>query len=46
MEFIQGGRVDDLQYLVDHNIDRNKVALELARIFGQVRLLTHRRSAY
>jgi len=36
MEFIQGGRVDDLQYLADHNIDRNKVALELARIFSQM----------
>ncbi|TCD71221.1 hypothetical protein EIP91_011699 [Steccherinum ochraceum] len=36
MEYIQGGRVDDLQYLADHNIDRNKVALELARIFSQM----------
>ena len=36
MEFIQGGRVDDLQYLADHDIDRNKVALELARIFAQM----------
>ncbi|KAH9839449.1 ABC1-domain-containing protein [Rhodofomes roseus] len=36
MEFIKGGRVDDLKYLADHNIDRNKVALELARIFGQM----------
>ncbi|KAH9935550.1 ABC1 family-domain-containing protein [Fomitopsis serialis] len=36
MEFIEGGRVDDLKYLADHNIDRNKVALELARIFGQM----------
>ena len=33
MEFIEGGRVDDLKYLADHNIDRNKVALELQRIF-------------
>ena len=36
MEYIQGGRVDDLVYLSDHNIDRNKVALELARIFCQM----------
>ena len=36
MEFIKGGRVDDLKYLSDHNIDRNKVAIELARIFGQM----------
>ncbi len=36
MEYIQGGRVDDLLYLSDHNIDRNKVALELARIFCQM----------
>ncbi|KAI0785656.1 ABC1 family-domain-containing protein [Abortiporus biennis] len=36
MEYIQGGRVDDLQYLADEDIDRNKVALELARIFSQM----------
>ena len=36
MEYIQGGRVDDLAYLADHNIDRNKVALELSRIFNQM----------
>ncbi|EIM82704.1 ABC1-domain-containing protein [Stereum hirsutum FP-91666 SS1] len=36
MEFIQGGRVDDLEYLADHNIDRNKVSLELSRIFSQM----------
>ncbi|CCM01156.1 uncharacterized protein FIBRA_03204 [Fibroporia radiculosa] len=36
MEYIQGGRVDDLEYLAQHDIDRNKVALELARIFGQM----------
>jgi aarF domain-containing kinase len=33
MEFIEGGRVDDLEYLAANNIDRNKVALELQRIF-------------
>ncbi|KAI0699217.1 ABC1-domain-containing protein [Cytidiella melzeri] len=36
MEFIRGGRPDDLQYLADHNIDRNAVSLELARIFSQM----------
>ncbi|KAL0955945.1 hypothetical protein HGRIS_002129 [Hohenbuehelia grisea] len=36
MEFIQGGRVDDLAYLADQGIDRNKVALELSRIFNQM----------
>ncbi|KAH9858602.1 ABC1-domain-containing protein [Lenzites betulinus] len=36
MEYIQGGRVDDLVYLADHNIDRNKVSLELSRIFCQM----------
>lgn len=28
--------MDDLQYLADHDIDRNKVSLELARIFAQM----------
>ncbi len=36
MEYIQGARVDDLQYLADASIDRNKVALELSRIFNQM----------
>ncbi|KNZ77750.1 ABC1 family protein C15C4.02 [Termitomyces sp. J132] len=36
MEYIQGGRVDDLEYLADAHIDRNKVALELSRIFNQM----------
>jgi aarF domain-containing kinase len=36
MEYIEGGRVDDLKYLADHNIDRNKVALELARVFARM----------
>lgn len=36
MEYIQGGRVDDLKYLADAHIDRNKVALELSRIFNQM----------
>lgn len=33
MEFIEGGRADDLEYLAEHNIDRNSVALEVQRIF-------------
>ena len=33
MEFINGGRIDDLEYLAEHNIDRNTVALEVQRIF-------------
>ncbi len=36
MEFIKGGRVDDLEYLAQNHIDRNKVALELSRIFSQM----------
>ncbi|KAF8135469.1 ABC1 family-domain-containing protein [Boletus edulis] len=36
MEFIQGARVDDLGYLAEHGIDRNKVALELTRVFSQM----------
>ncbi|GAA96334.1 hypothetical protein E5Q_03000 [Mixia osmundae IAM 14324] len=36
MEYIQGGRVDDLKYLHDHNIDRNRVSQELSRIFSQM----------
>lgn len=36
MEFIRGGRVDDLEYLAKHNIDRNRVSLELARIFARM----------
>lgn len=34
MEYIQGGRVDDLEYLEAHSIDRNKVAVELSSIFS------------
>ena len=36
MEYIQGGRVDDLEYLDAHNIDRNKVALELSAMFSRM----------
>jgi len=36
MEFIEGGRVDDLKYLSENNIDRNKVSVELSRIFSEM----------
>ena len=36
MEYIQGARVDDLEYLAEANIDRNKVAIELSRIFNRM----------
>lgn len=36
MEYIKGARPDDLDYLADHNIDRNKVSQELSRIFSQM----------
>ncbi|KIJ61310.1 hypothetical protein HYDPIDRAFT_137889 [Hydnomerulius pinastri MD-312] len=36
MEYIQGARVDDLGYLAREGIDRNKVALELARVFSRM----------
>ncbi|TFK75415.1 ABC1-domain-containing protein [Pluteus cervinus] len=36
MEYIQGGRVDDLAYLAEANIDRNTVAIEISRIFNQM----------
>ncbi|THV05018.1 atypical/ABC1/ABC1-B protein kinase [Dendrothele bispora CBS 962.96] len=36
MEFIEGARPDNLEYLAEHNIDRNRISLELAEIFGQM----------
>jgi aarF domain-containing kinase len=36
MEYIDGRRPDDLQYLAKHNIDRNRVSQELSRIFAQM----------
>ena len=36
MEYIRGGRVDDLEYLNAHAIDRNKVAIELSSIFSRM----------
>lgn len=36
MEYIKGGRVDDLEFLAKQEIDRNKVAIELSRIFNRM----------
>ncbi|UZJ51538.1 hypothetical protein CBS101457_000858 [Exobasidium rhododendri] len=36
MEYIDGRRPDDLEYLAKHNIDRNRVSQELSRIFAQM----------
>ncbi|KDN52895.1 ABC1-domain-containing protein [Tilletiaria anomala UBC 951] len=36
MEFIDGRRPDDLQYLAEHKIDRNRVSQELSRCFNQM----------
>lgn len=36
MEFIDGRRPDDLRYLAQHNIDRNRVSQELSRVFSQM----------
>jgi aarF domain-containing kinase len=36
MEYIQGARVDNLEYLQQHGIDRNQVSQELSRIFSQM----------
>ncbi|TKY88530.1 hypothetical protein EX895_002518 [Sporisorium graminicola] len=36
MEFIDGRRPDDLRYLSEHNIDRNRVSQELSRVFSQM----------
>lgn len=36
MEYIDGGRVDDLGYLKRNHIDRNQVSQELSRIFSQM----------
>ncbi|KAM0752712.1 ABC1-domain-containing protein [Meredithblackwellia eburnea MCA 4105] len=40
MEFIEGARVDNLQYLAEHGIDRNRVAQELSRIFSRMIYVT------
>ncbi|CAE6525179.1 unnamed protein product [Rhizoctonia solani] len=36
MEYVKGGRVDDLEYLAKHNIDRNMVSQELSRAFSEM----------
>ncbi|KAE8245300.1 hypothetical protein A4X13_0g5993 [Tilletia indica] len=36
IEFIHGRRPDDLDFLAQHNIDRNRVSQELSRIFAQM----------
>lgn len=36
MEFIEGGRVDDLEFLQKHGIDRNQVSCEISRIFSKM----------
>lgn len=36
MEYIDGRRPDDLQYLAEHHIDRNRVSQELSRVFAQM----------
>ncbi|WFD19835.1 hypothetical protein MCAP1_002075 [Malassezia caprae] len=36
MEFIEGSRPDNLAYLAEHKIDRNRVSQELSRIFSQM----------
>ena len=36
MEFIDGRRPDDLQYLAKNKIDRNRVSQELSRVFAQM----------
>lgn len=33
---IEGARVDNLEYLKEHKIDKNQVSQELARIFSQM----------
>ncbi|PWN43956.1 ABC1-domain-containing protein [Ceraceosorus guamensis] len=36
MEYIDGRRPDDLNYLQKHGIDRNRVSQELSRVFAQM----------
>ncbi|TNY24280.1 ABC1 family-domain-containing protein [Rhodotorula diobovata] len=40
MEFIQGARVDDLEYLARHKIDRNLVSREIAEITSRMIYIT------
>lgn len=36
MEFVSGARPDNLGYLAEHNINRNRVSQELSKIFAQM----------
>ncbi|KNE71196.1 atypical/ABC1/ABC1-B protein kinase, variant [Allomyces macrogynus ATCC 38327] len=36
MEFVEGKRIDDLDYLREHHIDPSQVAVELNRIFSEM----------
>ncbi|CAO0795144.1 unnamed protein product [Mucor circinelloides] len=36
MEFINGSRVDDLEYMKQHNIDPKQVSSELTRVFSEM----------
>ncbi|GAA5823077.1 hypothetical protein JCM5353_007878 [Sporobolomyces roseus] len=40
MEFVKGGRVDDLDYLARHNIDRNEVSRQIAEITSRMIYIT------
>ncbi|GAA6062591.1 hypothetical protein JCM10212_004186 [Sporobolomyces blumeae] len=40
MEFVKGGRVDDLDYLARHSIDRNLVSREIAEITSRMIYIT------
>ena len=35
MEFIEGAKIDDKEYLAKHGIDRNRVSQELCKIFSE-----------
>ncbi|GAA5998893.1 hypothetical protein JCM5350_003662 [Sporobolomyces pararoseus] len=40
MEFVKGGRVDDLEFLAKHNIDRNEVSRQIAEITSRMIYIT------
>ncbi|GAA5887140.1 hypothetical protein JCM16303_002202, partial [Sporobolomyces ruberrimus] len=40
MEFVKGGRVDDLAYLAKHGIDRNEVSRQIAEITSRMIYIT------
>ncbi|KAI8996789.1 ABC1 family-domain-containing protein [Pilobolus umbonatus] len=39
MEFIKGGRIDDAEYLKEHNIDPSQVSAEITKIFSKMMFL-------